>query len=282
MAANQPFYNSNYNDPYYTRYDTLDGVLEQQQIQQQQQQAAQQGGGIGGSAGALAGQYAGRKASEYAANQLGTSAASEGAAPTVAGAESSVSTIGVPAAVAIATVLGGRSGLRMLQGKQKNWKDASLADNAGRATLAIATGGLSEIGNKFFGGHQSTRQVAGRNTKSLMSQAPDDQKWQNYVAGMREQYNSAPTDPSKPFAGKYGSWDEYEKAGLEAADLTGVVGNLKAYGPQYAGLSFDQQKALTQKNIDAGNYSSKKGEVNINDEAKAKSFLDELLKANQK
>ena len=99
---------------------------------------------------------------------------------------------------------------------------------------------------------------------------------------MRSQYNAPPPDPSKPFAGKYASWDEYQKAGLDAADLTGVVGNLKAYGPQYAGLSFDQQKALTQKNIDAGNYSSSKGEVNINDEAKAKSFLDELLKAQKK
>ena len=150
--------------------------------------------------------------------------------------------------------------------------------------LLAALGPTALLAKKFglLTPHKTTRQVAQENTKNLLNTGKDDQTWQNYVQGMRSQYNAPPPDPSKPFAGKYASWDEYQKAGLDAADLTGVVGNLKAYGPQYAGLSFDQQKALTQKNIDAGNYSSSKGEVNINDEAKAKSFLDELLKAQKK
>jgi len=95
---------------------------------------------------------------------------------------------------------------------------------------------------------------------------------------MRQQYDSAPLDPSKPFAGKYGSWDEYKQAGLESADLTGVYGNLKTFGPDWAKLSFDQQKAVTQGLINAGLYNSSKGEVIITNEEQAKKIKDEVLK----
>jgi hypothetical protein len=112
-----------------------------------------------------------------------------------------------------------------------------------------------------------------------MSKGTDDKAYQNYVAGMRAQYNAPPPDPSKPFAGgKYGSWDEYQKAGLEAGDLTGVYGNIKAYGPQWASLSEDQRKRITQANIDSGLYNSRKGEVELSDEAKAIENRDRILK----
>lgn len=126
---------------------------------------------------------------------------------------------------------------------------------------------------------ESTRDVQKRHTKDLENVAPNDPIYQAYVRGMREQHNSEPPDPSKPFAGKYGSWDEYKKAGLEAADLTGVHGNIKEYGPEWAKLSFDQQKAITQANIDAGNYDSRKGEVNFVDRNKARQIFDQF-KAN--
>jgi hypothetical protein len=128
----------------------------------------------------------------------------------------------------------------------------------------------------------STRDIAKKHTKDLMSVAPEDATYQNYVAGMREQYNSAPPDPSKPFGGgKYGSWEEYKKAGLMANDLTGVYGNIKAYGPQWASLTEEQRQAVTQANIDAGLYNSKKGEVEITDEAKAKQNYDNVMKGFQ-
>lgn len=128
-----------------------------------------------------------------------------------------------------------------------------------------------------FTKHESTRDVAKKHTKSLMNQGKDDATWQNYVAGMREQFNSAPPDPSKPFAGKYATWQEYEAAGLEAPNLTGVYGNLKTFGPQWAKLSEDQRIAVTQGIINAGLYKSKKGEVEITDPSKAKTIYESVL-----
>jgi hypothetical protein len=189
--------------------------------------------------------------------------------------------IGPQAGIIGAGLLGGRSALRMLQGKQKNWKDASLADNAGRLVLGMATFGGSELANKLFGGHKSTRDVARGNTSRLLKVSPEDTKWQDYVKGMRGQYDAAPSDPSKPFAGKYANWNEYKKAGLEAGDLTGVLGNLEL-GPDYGKASFDQQKAITQKLIDKDQYYSKKGEVKIKDQALAKQIASEILGAKKK
>ena len=177
------------------------------------------------------------------------------------------------AATAAGTYLGGRAALNMLQGK----KDSSLAGLIGRGTLGIATGGLSELARPFLM-HESTRDVARKHTQQLLNQNKDDAVWQSYVSGMRQQYDSAPLDPSKPFAGKYGSWDEYKQAGLESADLTGVYGNLKTFGPDWAKLSFDQQKAVTQGLINAGLYDSSKGEVIITNEEQAKKIKDEVLK----
>lgn len=61
-----------------------------------------------------------------------------------------------PAAAIAGTILGGRAGLKMLNGDMKAWGKSSLADKAGRVTLGIATGGLSEVGNKLFH-HKTTK-----------------------------------------------------------------------------------------------------------------------------
>lgn len=125
--------------------------------------------------------------------------------------------------------------------------------------------------------HESTRDVAKKHTKSLMGQGKDDATWQNYVAAMRKGFDKAPADPSKPFAGKYKNWKEYEAAGLEAPDLTGVYGNLKTFGPEWAKLGEEQRVAVTQGIINAGLYKSKKGEVEITDPEKAKTIYDAVL-----
>ena len=157
--------------------------------------------------------------------------------------------------------------------KTKGWEGWG-----GRAQLGITTGGLSELARAAgIFGQKSTRDYAKDITKGLLAESPDNANWQQYVSGMRDQYDSAPTDPSKPFAGKYSSFDEYQKAGLESSDLTGVAGNLQAYGPQWADLTQEQRQSVTQKNIDAGNYYSEKGDVLIKDTAKAQKALDEVL-----
>lgn len=142
--------------------------------------------------------------------------------------------------------------------------------------MALGGAGLGAGLTSLFG-HESTREAAQKHTKSLKGQAKDDANWQNYVSGMREQFNAAPPDPSKPFAGKYANWQEYEAAGLEAPDLTGVYGNLKTFGPQWASLSEDQRVAVTQGIINAGLYKSKKGEVEITDPTKAKTIYESVL-----
>lgn len=160
--------------------------------------------------------------------------------------------------------------------------------------LGLATGpvgltaiGLSALGGAAFGagltsmfGKPSTRDIARKNTKELLSQNKDDPKYQSYVQSMRAQYDQAPPDPEKPFAGKYKTWDEYKKAGLEAADLTGVYGNIKTFGKDWANLSFDQQKAVTQGLINADLYNSKKGEVEIKDPNKAKEIFQQVIGGN--
>lgn len=148
--------------------------------------------------------------------------------------------------------------------------------------LAGMTGGLSMIpgvGNGIRGLiHKTTRQSSQENTQNLLKTDPENKAWQNYITGMRGQYNAPAPDKSKPFAGKYATFEDYKKGGLEAGDLTGVYGNLKTFGADYGTRSFDQQKAITQKLIDAGLYDSKKGEVIITDEAKAKQIYDQTIK----
>lgn len=145
------------------------------------------------------------------------------------------------------------------------------------ALVAMGPPGWSLLAAKKLGlkPHVSTRQKASSRTQGLLG-ASDDANYQNYVKGMREQYQSAPTDPTKPFAGKYASWDDYVKGGLEASNLTGVYGNIKTYGPRWANLTEEQRQAVTQENINSGLYYSDKGDVLINDEAKALENLNKV------
>lgn len=143
------------------------------------------------------------------------------------------------------------------------------------ATLAAPTA-LAAM-NKLFD-HESTRDVAKRHTKELGKMGQGDVDWGRYLGAMREQHNAPPPDPSKPFhGGQYSTWDEYKKAGLDASDLTGVYGNLKSFGPDWSRLNFDQQKAVTQGLIDNDLYKSKKGEVIVTDENRARAVMSDIL-----
>lgn len=154
---------------------------------------------------------------------------------------------------------------------------AAMGSYFGAPGAAIGAGIGGTVGLvKGLTEHESTRDVTKRHTGQLMGRAPGDATYQAYVRGMRGQYDSAPPDPSKPFAGKYGSFDEYKAAGLQANDLAGVFGNIDTYGPEWASLSPQQREAVTQANINANNYHSKKGEVNVTDKAKALELFSQL------
>jgi hypothetical protein len=177
--------------------------------------------------------------------------------------------------VGLGTLLAAKSAYNQYQGKEDN----STSGKAGRAQLAWSTGGISEIARALgIGGNLSTRDQARKNTQGLFNQAKDDDTAKNYIAGMREQYLSGPTDPSKPFAGKYQNFEEYKNAGLDPKDLTGVYGNIKTFGPEWAHLTQDQRESVTQGLIGANLYDSKKGEVVITDPEKAKQIYATIIK----
>ena len=126
--------------------------------------------------------------------------------------------------------------------------------------------------------HESTRDVAKKHTSGLLGLGKDDPTWQGYVTGIREQFNAAPPDPSKPYlGGKYASFNEYKTAGLQAPDLLGVYGNLNTFGPEWAHLTPEQQTKVTQGIINAGLYDSKKGEVIITDPDAARKIKDDVV-----
>ena len=138
--------------------------------------------------------------------------------------------------------------------------------------------------------HQSTKGRQEEITGQLLQQS-DDPNWQNYVASMRmQQIKEGPKDKTKPFfKGQYATFNEYKKAGLQADDLTGVYGNMDAFKPDYAekagvpnwaNLSFEQRKAVTQRLIDEDMYSSKKGDVVIGDKEKARKIYEDMAKTN--
>jgi hypothetical protein len=234
----------------------------------------------------LAAEKVQEEVAKEAINQVGQEAAAQAIPATPTGLEvssasptSSAAAMGptpfyVPAAAAIGTYLAGKSAYDQIKG---NPEDKSVQGKAGRAQLAYSTMGMSEIARALgLGGQKSTREIARDNTKDLLKQS-DNPAYQAYVQGMREQFNSAPPDPSKPFAGKYSNFNEYKAAGLDPKDLTGVYGNIKTFGPDWANLSQDQREAVTQGLIGANLYDSKKGEVVITDPQKAKAIYAGII-----
>lgn len=242
----------------------------------------------GGTAGSLA-QYAPAVGTAVAAAQIGQQVANEKGASEDRAAKSQAEAqkaalLWIPGYgwVAYAAL----AGLDAISGGKATEALMSFNKANNRLTDKIDFGLGKSIRSKVF--HQSTKGVQEMHSGQLMQQS-DDPQWQSYVAGMRSQVKEGPKDKSKPFAGKYKTFDEYKKAGLDANDLTGVYGNLDAFKPDYAEkagvpnwskLSFEQQKAVTQRLIDENMYSSKKGEVVIGDKEKARRIYEEMSKTN--
>lgn len=169
--------------------------------------------------------------------------------------------------------------------KSGDWLDTYADANpiTGWVNPVLHQIGLGSIGKTILGAQESTRQVQGDHTEDLLKQDPDNQAWQQYVSGMRAQNAAPPPDPSHPFAdtkgNTYATFSDYKNStdGLDAANLTGVYGNLSVYGSQWASLTPAQQQAVTQKNIDSDIYDSKKGEVVITDPQTAQANLQAVL-----
>jgi hypothetical protein len=153
------------------------------------------------------------------------------------------------------------------------------------ALMALGPPGWAALAAKKVGiidrlTHQTTRDFQKENTQNLLSQS-DDPTWQGYVSAMRGQNETGPSDASMPYSdtkgNKYSNFEDYKAGGLDAANLTGVQGNLATYGPEWAKLTEAQRQAVTQKNIDSNLYSSHKGEVVIDDPIVAKQNYDSVV-----
>jgi hypothetical protein len=186
-------------------------------------------------------------------------------AATIAPESSMFASAGIPAAAAIATLLGGRSGLRMLQGKQKNWKHASLADNAGRATLAIATGGLSEVANKLFGGHRSTQDRQQGRWKSLYN----DGKVPDFFMSDPNINQDMGVDDNKLASGKLGGRDVWATSGM-----------FDTFGKDWATTGNEaQREQIAKAMLDKKLFDTKKGVTYVTNQDEARKIKDEILGA---
>lgn len=189
---------------------------------------------------------------EIAASQTGIPLNAMGAAPGYAYA--------LPA---IAAVLGGRYGLRALQGKAKNWKDSSIADKAGRVTLGIATGGISEVANKFLGG-KSTKDIQRGRWNALLKKG---------YTGVEDFHNQL---------GKDNSWtnDKFassrNEADLKPEDIWGSADVIGAAGNDYFGKwNEGQRRQFSQELLDRKLVDERKGGIYV-DDAKAADIAKQI------
>lgn len=231
---------------------------------------------LGGSSGASAGAYEMTGPASYAANMqttmgpladygMASSSPASGAMAEMASSGAPIDTMGAApgyayALPAIATVLGARYGLRALQGKTKNWKDASLADNAGRGITAMATFGGSELYNKLFGGRKSTKEIQTGRWKDLVGQN---------ITGADAFYKQLGTEPAG--GPRYSKFQQTgNKADLTAEDVWGSPDVIRAAGNDYFG-SWDEGKrrAFSQELLNQGLIDNRKGGIYATDDAKA-------------
>lgn len=123
--------------------------------------------------------------------------------------------------------------------------------------------------------HKSVAQRQQSRTEGLANMGRDNEAWQNYIGVMRSVPKPEKGAPS--FAGKYRTWEEYQQAGLDAKDLSGVYGNLKTFGPEWAALTQEQREAITQAGINAGLYDAKQGDVMVTDPDKLRELAAPII-----
>lgn len=261
------------------------------------------GGASGGAAGAGA---ASGGASAGAAGSAGATsgaagAGSAGGAGAGSGIGGSLGSLGgvpvLPAAAAIAGTYMIDRGVSGLLGDKKN-KPAGLAarglasgvgwpiiqnirkppeDPAGRAALALFSGGISEIARPFFR----------KSTKDYQKERWGDLKKKG-IANIDAAFgaNHAKDDDGIWDSGKYaGQKWSFEKASDLAKDdpthFQHVLGNYQVGGDQYAKMSDAQQKEFTRQMVAAGNYKSDKGDILAKDDKKAQEILQGVLSTMQ-
>lgn len=260
--------------------------MQQQEAQKQQQaQAAQQQTGLtnallgGGTGGAVASQLGGSSAlaatpAANAAWNAGATAAGGGlgapATPTLLGAKAVPASAGgiglLPGLGIVAGVgLGGKAAYDMIKGKKPN--------TAGRVVLGMATGGLSEVANKFLN-RKTTKEYQKEKWGNLAkaSDAP--------TADYAKQYlNYLNSDRAKEDAKYENTFDGKKAAGkLAAEDVWGGEGIFKTFGSDWLGkYNENQRRDISQALIDNDLLGSSKGDITVKDANKAKEIASSIF-----
>lgn len=167
----------------------------------------------------------------------------------------------VYAAPVVATALGARYGLRALQGKTKNWKDASLADNAGRAITAMATFGGSELANYLgnrFGGDKNRWQTEKKRLEKLREQGYTDLPDYSGLKGGRSKEELVQL--AKDTGGNVKFAESRNEADLTPQDIAGYASIIEKAGP---GASLDQRLDLATKALAAGAVREHHGTIDV-------------------
>jgi len=152
----------------------------------------------------------------------------------------------------------------------------------GLGPVGWGTLGLMALGGGLFGGglagltaHESTKEAQQRRWGGLSEGA------QGLFAANHPEGDDSVWDTGK-YAGQ--EWTFEKALDLARGDPThfqGVYGNMAALGDEYFNLSDEQQKEFVRRNIEAGNYSSNKGDVIIQDHNLAQQIKNEILGSNQ-
>ncbi|CAB4136984.1 hypothetical protein UFOVP313_37 [uncultured Caudovirales phage] len=168
----------------------------------------------------------------------------------------------------------GKGAYDMLKGKE----DKSIPGYLGRGSLAIATGGLSEVGKGLgLWGKKSTKQYQKERWGDLKKKGIA-----NVDAAMQANHSGGDTWSDGKYKGQ--KWS-FEKASDLAKDdpthFQHVLGNYQVGGDQYAKMSDAQQKEFTRQMVAAGNYKSDKGDILAKDDKKAQEILQGVLSTMQ-
>lgn len=136
-------------------------------------------------------------------------------------------------------------------------------------------GALLGAGLGLLGDRETTIEHQQKLAQQLASRHKDDALYQRLVAGNMQAIQEGPKDPGKPyFSGKYGTWDEYKAAGLNAQDLSGQVGVLEAVGG--LNLTLPQIHQVTQQLINNDMLYSEKGAVKVTDPVRARQIAEQI------
>lgn len=211
----------------------------------------------------------------YGASQAGNAGAAEVANPGVLGnigsMGSSLGGLGALAGIGGGIALGAKGAKDLLDGKTTKGPEGW----GGRATLGIATGGLSELARPFF------RKTTDDYRKERIAELGDSSRgWQDY---QQQRY-----DAEKAGTSSHDGWEAGEKWNFDKANqlaqgdgthFIGVMGNAQTFGDDFLRLDQDKQKQIAQRLANDGLYHSDKGNVLIakDKQDQARSVYDQII-----